>query len=86
MLARLWFRFRAALRPSAVRAEFDDELRYHVEHETRENIKRGLTPADARRTALAEFGGIERFKESLRDERGMRWLDELTFDISASCS
>src|SRR6185295_3967515 len=30
--------------------------------------------------ALAECGGVERFKEDLRDQRGVRWLDDVSAD------
>jgi predicted permease len=79
-MSSLLFRLRALLRPTVVRAEFDDELRFHIEQETRANIARGLSADEARRIALAEFGGVERFKDGLRDERGLRWLDDLVAD------
>ena len=42
--------------------ELDEELRCHVEFETEENIKRGMTPAEARRIALleAKFACLEK--------------------------
>lgn len=47
--------------------QFDSELRFHVEKLTEENIAAGMTPEEARRRAILEFGGPERFKEELRD-------------------
>lgn len=81
ILRMIWFRLRALVQRDAVNAEFDEELRFHIERETAENIKRGMSPDDARRAALAEFGGVERFKEYVRDERQVRWLDDLSGDI-----
>ena len=54
--------------------EMDEELRFHIEMETRRNIDAGLSPAEARRRALAQFGGVERHKDDVRDERGAGWL------------
>ncbi|MGV3710893.1 MAG: ADOP family duplicated permease [Gemmatimonas sp.] len=75
------FRLRSMLGRDSLNADFDDELRYHIERETQENIKRGMAPDEARRAAHAAFGGVERFKEGLRDEHGVRWLDDLSADI-----
>lgn len=81
LLDALWFRLRAIFRPAQLKIEFDEELRFHIERETQENIARGMPPDDARRTALAQFGGVERFKENLRDERSVRWLDDIAADV-----
>ncbi|MEO7999340.1 MAG: ABC transporter permease, partial [Gemmatimonadaceae bacterium] len=81
ILRAIWFHLRALLQPAKVNAEFDDELRFHIDRETRENRKRGMSAEEARRTALAQFGGVEQFKEELRDERELRWMDDLSADI-----
>ena len=39
-----------------------------------------MTPDEARRTALVDFGGLERFKEEARDARGLRLLHDLGAD------
>jgi putative ABC transport system permease protein len=62
----------------------DAEMRHHVECETNERIAGGMSPDEARRTALRDFGGIERFKEDARDARGFRPLDELLQDARHS--
>jgi hypothetical protein len=40
-----------------------------------------MAPDEARRVALVAFGGIEKNKEAVRDERGTRWLEEVTADL-----
>jgi putative ABC transport system permease protein len=53
-----------------------EEMQFHVERETQHNLDAGMTPAEARRRAMRDFGGIERFRESARDERtGTRLAD-----------
>ena len=69
-----WFR------RDAVDRELDEEMRYHVDRETRANIERGMDPAEARRRALVEFGGVERTKERVRGETAGRWLADLVQD------
>ncbi|HJR33805.1 MAG TPA: permease prefix domain 1-containing protein, partial [Gemmatimonadales bacterium] len=46
------------------RAERDlaDELRFHVEREAAERMRKGTAPETARREALLAFGGMEQYK------------------------
>ena len=60
----------------------DDELRYHIECEVAEHVRSGMSAEDARRVALAEFGGIEQIKEDARDARGARPLEDLMADVA----
>ena len=55
----------------------DEELRFHIERETQERIRRGEDPEAARRDATLAFGGVERYKEQVRDARGTRPLEDL---------
>ena len=74
-------RFRSLARRDDVERELDDEMRDHIERETAANVRRGMSLSAARTMALREFGGIEYHKEEARDQRGTRWLDELTADV-----
>jgi len=47
--------------------QFDSELRFHVDKLTDEFIAKGMSPEEARRRAVLEFGGSEQIKEELRD-------------------
>ena len=86
MTAGIWAR-RAMLKARAlfdrrsVERELDDEMRFHVEREIAERVRRGASPESARRTALRDFGGVERFKEDCRDERGTRPLEDVGRDV-----
>jgi len=55
--------------------DLDEELRFHVEQSIRAGIEAGLDPADARRQALIEFGGVERVREETWRQRPS-WLVE----------
>jgi putative ABC transport system permease protein len=57
------------------------ELQAHLEMETAENIRRGMTPAEARRQALLASGGMTQAAESVRDQRGLPWVDDLVGDL-----
>jgi predicted permease len=62
-------------------ADMAEELRFHIEMETEKNMRAGMEPREARRRALVAFGGVERFKEKTREERGFRPLEDLVVDL-----
>jgi putative ABC transport system permease protein len=62
-------------------AQLDSELRFHVEQQTADNIAAGMNPDEARRRALAQFGGLEYIKEETRDARGTQFVESLVQDI-----
>jgi len=62
-------------------AQLDAELRFHVEQQTADNIAAGMNPDEARRRALAQFGGLEYIKEETRDARGTHFVETLLQDI-----
>lgn len=72
---------RALLSRARMDAEMDDELRFHMEMETEKNLRKGMAPAEARRQAMIAFGGVERFREQTREERGARPLEDLVADL-----
>ena len=61
----------------------DEEVRFHIEMETRRNVEAGLSLAEARRRATRDFGGVERHKDAVRDERGASsfydWWSDVRF-------
>jgi hypothetical protein len=74
-------RYRALFRKGQLDAEMDEELRFHLEQETEKNLKAGMTPEEAHRKAMVAFGGVDRFKEKTREERGARPLEDLIRDV-----
>jgi len=55
--------------------QMNSELSFHIDELTDENIAAGMSPGEARRRALLEFGGQEKFKEEVRDVYRVRILD-----------
>src|SRR6516225_5468482 len=82
MLNKLRLRLRALFFKPSMEDELQTELQFHLEREIEENIVRGMTPEEARYTAIRSFGGVERVKEESRDVRGVRLLEELWQDLS----
>ncbi|HEX6739028.1 MAG TPA: ADOP family duplicated permease, partial [Vicinamibacteria bacterium] len=78
---KLGRRLRALLARPALDRELDEELAAHIEMETAKLVAEGLEPAEARRRALAEFGGLERFREEAQDARGVRPLEDFWRDL-----
>jgi putative ABC transport system permease protein len=81
MLSKLRTRLRALLRKSQMERELAEELRYHIEQQTEQNIRLGMNPEEARYAARKAFGGMEQAKERSRDARGLRWLEEFWQDL-----
>ena len=65
------------------RAEMDirRELSVHVELETQQNIRRGMSPEDAARAARATLGNAGIIREDVRALWRWRWLDQLRQDV-----
>lgn len=73
-------RIRAFVRGRSEDEDLDQELQFHLEMETEKLVRRGLAPVEARRQALIAFGGVDRFAEQARDERGIRALTDFVQD------
>jgi putative ABC transport system permease protein len=74
-------RVRGVLFRRSADADLAAEMAWHVEQETEHNLRLGMGPREARRAALLTFGGMDRFAESVRDERGFGWLEALRQDV-----
>jgi len=62
-------------------SQLDYELTFHIDKLTEEKIAAGIPPDEARRQAVLKFGGVEQFKEELRDLRGSRFLETLLSNL-----
>jgi hypothetical protein len=81
MVSDLRYRLRALFRRNAVETELDDELRFHLEHQTEQLRQAGMSPEEAARCARLAFGGPEQIREECRDARGTRWLEDWLQDL-----
>jgi putative ABC transport system permease protein len=61
--------------------ELDAELRYHFDREVADNLRMGMSGAEARRRARLDLGGDDPLKESCRDARGTRWVHDTAQDL-----
>jgi putative ABC transport system permease protein len=72
---------RALFHKNRTEQEMDDELRFHIEKQTEQNIARGMSAKEARYAALRQFGNVGAVKEDCRDTWGMRFINELLQDV-----
>ena len=77
-------RFFAIFRKRRLDAELDDELQFHLDAQIEQNLRRGMTPDQARQEAQRSFGGVEQVKEAYRDRRGIPMMETLLQDLRYS--
>lgn len=82
---KLWSSVAAALRNFVHRRQLDqrldDEVDTFVAMLAEERIAAGMSPAEARRTARAEFGGVEQVRQAVRNDRSGAGLELLWRDL-----
>src|SRR6266508_6721466 len=82
---RAWFlRLAGLFNKERREREVAEELESHLQMHMEDNLRRGMTPEEARREALIKLGGIEQTKESYRDRRGLPMLETLMQDLRFS--
>lgn len=60
--------------------EFSAEMESHVQLHIDDNLRAGMSPAQARREAIMRLGGVEQTKENYRERRGLPLLETLFQD------
>jgi putative ABC transport system permease protein len=73
-------RLRAALHRTCLDDEFETELQMHISLLTDQNVRRGMSPDEARRAARVTIGGLTQLAEDHRSRRGLPILDTLWQD------
>src|SRR5215469_5619697 len=74
-------RVRSFFRKEPLDRELDAEMASHIEMAIEEKVRRGLPLEEARRQALAQFGGMQQARERHRESRGLPWIDVLAQDL-----
>jgi predicted permease len=80
-LRALFSRLRSMFQKQRLDDDFNEELASHIEMLAAENEKSGLTPEEARRAAILRVGNRESLRETHRETRGMRLLENLFYDL-----
>lgn len=76
-----WHRLRAMAARDALERGLDEEIRFHLDQQVEKNLRAGMAPEEARRRALARFGGVEQVRESTRDQFRAALLQDSLQDL-----
>jgi len=76
-LVRLGGLFRRDRSDRELAAEMESHLQMHIE----DNLRTGMSTAEARRNAIIKLGGIEQTKEIYHDRRGLPLIETLLQDL-----
>jgi predicted permease len=80
---REWLRrLRDTVRPVRQDADIQEELRLHLELAADSEARRaGHSPTAAARAARLRVGDVAGSMDAMRDQRGLRWLRDLVYDV-----
>ncbi len=80
-LRRIGLWVKSIFRPGRVERELREEILLHLDMEVQKNLRAGLSEREARRKAMMDFGGVDRFEEQARDARPTRSLENVIADL-----
>ncbi len=80
-LRTIWLKLRSLCQRREVKQEIDEELRFHLEQRTAENIASGMSPEDAAREARKRFGNHQSVRMECRKHRGASFGEEIWQDV-----
>jgi hypothetical protein len=72
------------LRGEDLEKELDREIAFHLEELTQLNVAKGMSPAEAHRQAVLDFGGREQVKQNLRDVHSSALLESISLNLKAA--
>jgi len=61
--------------------ELDKELRFHIDQQSADNLRAGMSEQKARRSTRLAFGGLDQVKEDCRESRGTMWINSIVQDV-----
>src|ERR1017187_9532346 len=61
--------------------ELDEELESNIQMQIDDNLRRGMSPDEARYAALRKFGNVTLVKEETRELWSFVWLEQLWQDV-----
>jgi putative ABC transport system permease protein len=84
MKRRFFLRLVAFFRRDQLDRDLSAEISSHINLATEENLQRGMSPEEARRRALIQFGGRQQALESAREQRSLPFLETFFQDTRFS--
>src|SRR5438552_4517153 len=62
----------------------EQEIAFHIVEQTEANIASGMSPKEARRKALIDFGGPEQTKQSVREVHVWALFEAVRFNLKSA--
>jgi hypothetical protein len=81
MLRVLLHRLLGLFRKQQLDHELDEEIKSHIEMQVEDNLRRGMSPEEARYAARRSFGGVDQIKEVYRDRSGVPVVETTLQDL-----
>src|SRR6188472_2316994 len=81
LLYRLRAFVRWLLRRDEIEQALEDDLADYIARSAEDKVRRGTSPAEARRAALIELGGVEQTKIQVRETLSWQPLDAVARDV-----
>ena len=80
-LRTIWLKLHSLWERREVKREIDEELRFHLEQRTTENLAAGMSPEEAARDARKRFGNLQSIREECRDRKGASFGETVWQDV-----
>lgn len=74
-------RFRGLFSKRKLDDDLAEEIQSHLEMQTEDNIRQGMSPKEARHLAMRKFGGVDQMKETYRDRRSLPSIETFVRDV-----
>ena len=74
-------RFLALFRKQRLDRDMAEEMRFHLNQRTADNVADGVPADEARYAALRQFGNVASIQERAREQRAWAWLEYFVQDI-----
>ncbi len=80
-LHKIPHRLHSIFRRNKADQDLSEEIQFHLQNLTDENLSRGMSPEEARYAALRELGGVQQITERCREARHLRVWEETSQDL-----
>jgi predicted permease len=81
LLRSIWTRIRSLWQRRELKREIDEELRFHIEQRTAENLAAGMSKEEAAREARRSFGNVQTVREECRERQRASFGEEAMRDV-----
>src|SRR6185436_18790151 len=79
---RAWaLRLKGLFSKDARERDFADELESHLQMHVDDNLRRGMSPEEARRVAVMKLGGVDQAKEAYRERATIPFIESMVQDL-----